>query len=157
LKVDNPTTRFLSDIEVDVRFDEGSLTVLEEPPELGYLTPPPRPYGKRGPRPTLVEPDWTYGLGAIVPPVARRMRRTWIDGGRLRVRFQVSSLRQLGGDESDLFFILLTRRPESGTLRGTWTVTIREPEAVLTGALEIPICDKAVDITDLLLTFDERK
>jgi hypothetical protein len=72
-----------------------------------------------------------------------------VEDGSVRRVFRVGDLRQHATDTSDDVYLLLLGRPEGGMLRGTWTATIRDQGGVLSGTLDIPIADEAVDVLAL--------
>lgn len=152
LTVYNPTGRFLPDVEVEAHFEGDTVIGLGKKPRLEGLPSPPRPYGQWRPRslfPELLGLDYHLRRPNYSPMVGTR-RRTWVEDGSVRLVFRVGDLRQHATDTSDDVYLLLTGRPEDGVLRGTWKATIRDQEGVLSGPLEIPVANEAVDILTLL-------
>jgi hypothetical protein len=85
-----------------------------------------------------------------VPGLQGRGRRTWVDKGSIHIRFTVGDLRQYADDTSDEVYVVLSARPGDGILRGTWRATIREPNDVLTGTLQVQVAEEPVDVIALL-------
>jgi hypothetical protein len=152
LEVENLGSRFLPDVEVDVRFEfEGAAGYDDEPRQL-RLPSPPRALGKPRPRADL------FPAGLVSPAVPASYlsdiggigRRTWVEEGSIVVKFGIGDLRQHATDTSDDVYIFLTERPEDGVLHGTWKATVRDIDGLLTGIIDIPVCEDAVDAVELL-------
>jgi hypothetical protein len=82
--------------------------------------------------------------------MAQPPRRSWIEKGSVRIRFNVGDLRQEGTEESDDHYLVLPARPSDGILHGTWKATVPDVYGVLTGTLDVPVEAAPVDIRDLL-------
>ena len=97
-----------------------------------------------------VAPYLSSALIGPVPGLRGRGRRTWVEDGSIHIRFGVGDLRQYEDDTSDEVYVLLGARPGDGILRGTWRATIRDPNDVLTGTLEVQVAEEPVDVIALL-------
>jgi hypothetical protein len=153
LTVQNPTGRFLPDVEVEAHFEGDNLIGLDEKPPLEELPSPPRPYGQRRPGALL---SAVSGLNYHLPspiftsPILGGRRRTWVENGSVRLVFRVGDLRQHATDTSDDVYLILHGRPAGGMVRSTWKATIRDQEGMLSGTLDIPVADDPVDVLEFL-------
>jgi hypothetical protein len=149
LTVQNPTGRFLTDVEIEAHFDGDNIIVLDEKPRLDDLPSPPRPYGQRRPS-ALLSPglDWNLHRPALYG-IERIHRRIWAKDGSARLKFHVGDLRQHATDTSDSIYLILLERPSDGIIRGTWKATIRDQEGLLSGTFDIRVADDPVDILEL--------
>jgi hypothetical protein len=84
------------------------------------------------------------------PATAGPRRRISVEEGSVRLRFRVGDLRPEATETSDRVFLLLAEYPEGGAFRGHWKATVRDLDAVLTGAVEVPVTREPVDIRGLL-------
>jgi hypothetical protein len=154
VEVENLGSRFLPDVEVEVRFEfEGASGFDEAPRKLG-LPGPPRAFGKPKPR-----ADLPYaGLLApaipspYIPDLGGVGRRTWVEEGSIVVKFEIGDLRQHASDTSDEVYIFLNQRPENGVLHATWKATVRDVDGLLAGTIDVPVREEAVEIIDVLLS-----
>ncbi len=154
LEVENLGNRFLPDVELEVRFEFEGATGFDEAPRKLGLPGPPRAFGKPKPRADLL----SAGLlaPAISPPYIRNLgevpRRTWVEEGSIVVKFEIGDLRQQASDTSDEVYIFLNQRPENGVLHATWKATVRDVDGLLTGTIDLPVREEAVEIIDVLLS-----
>lgn len=154
LQVTNLAGRFLADLQVDLQLEWDGATILEQVPSEVELPDPPRPFGEPSPppiaalglSPSLVSSPYFSGLWNQPNPA----RRTRVDQGTLRITFHVGNLRQGADDKSEPCFLWATSRPESGIVRGTWKASIRDPDEVLAGTLDLVAADASVATTPLL-------
>jgi hypothetical protein len=151
VEVHNPTGRYLPKVEVEVHFEWEPLTTWRRRHDGGSMAPFPRPYGQPKPSPfaeSRMFVPHAVGLGYTpsVPPI----RRSWIEKGSVRIRFDVGDLRQEGTDESDDHYLILPTRPPDGVLHGTWKATVPDVYGVLTGTLDVPVAEEPVDLRNLL-------
>lgn len=155
-EIENLTTRFLPDVELEVYFGFENARGFDEEPDRHHLPRPPRPLGE--PKQTmdfssaLLSPNLTT---PIMPSFDNAIgRRTWVEDGSIKVRFHVGDLRPHATDTSDEIYVFLTERPEGGFLTGTWTATMRDQDGLLRGDVEMPVREKPTDVAELL-TVDE--
>jgi hypothetical protein len=152
VRVHNRSQRFLPDVEVEVLFTSDRATGFEEKPEREHLPEPPWTYGERRQPPGLLGPvPPVPPLSFFRPPAtAGPRRRISVEEGSVRLRFRVGDLRPEATETSDRVFLLLAEYPEGGAFRGHWKATVRDLDAVLTGAVEVPVTREPVDIRGLL-------
>lgn len=152
LQVENLGSRFLPDIEVEVRFEFDGASGTDEEPDYHRLPSPPRAYGKPEPRMGLLSSGLISPKLATpyLPDISGVGRRTWVDDGSVVVMFEIGDLRQHATDTSDDVYVFLTRRPEDGVLRGTWKATVRDIDGVLTGTIDLAVADEPVDVVKVL-------
>ena len=86
----------------------------------------------------------------VLPPVGGLGRRTWVEDGSVKVRWEAGDLRQHGSERSDDVYVFLTSRPHDGLLHGSWKATVPDVEGVLTGTFEVPVAEDPVDVGPLL-------
>lgn len=148
--VENRSDRFLTDVQVRIRFPWQHAHATHDEPPAPPLPSPPRPFGR--PKPNIVLPTVGFSrLGDLNFSVDESIgRRTWIENGSINLTFDVGTLRPRGTDTSDVFWLLLPARPDNGTLTGTWEVTAEGIHAVVTGDLELTVADAAVSVVDVL-------
>jgi hypothetical protein len=155
LEVENLGSRFLPDVEVEVRFEFECAAGYDDEPHTHRLPSPPRAFGEPKPRADLLS---TAGLlsPAIsvphLPDLGGIGRRTWVEEGSIVVRFGIGDLRQHATDISDEVYILVNRRPQDGLLHGTWKATVRDIDGLMTGTIDVPVADEPVDVVDVLTT-----
>lgn len=151
-EVENLGSRFLPDVEVEIRFEFDGASGSDEEPESRRLPSPPRAYGKPKPRvdflssgliPPAIAAPYPPDLGGIG-------RRTWVEDGSVVVKFDIGDLRQHATDVSDDVYVFVSRPPEDGVLHGTWKATVRDVDGVLTGAIDVVVADEAVDVVKVL-------
>jgi hypothetical protein len=151
-EVENLGSRFLSDVEVEVRFDFDGVSGSDEEPATERLPAPPRDFGK--PKPKV--DSLLRGLMSpatptpYLPTLSGIGRRTWVEKGSVVVRFAIGDLRQHSVDTSDDVYLFVNRRPDDGVLHGTWKATIRDVDGVLTGTIDVPVAHEAVDVVMVL-------
>lgn len=153
-EVENLGSRFLSDVEVEIRFDFDGAAGSDEEPDPRRLPSPPREYGKPKPRADflssglispVITPPYLPDLGGIG-------RRTWVEDGSVIVKFDIGDLRQHAIDVSDDVYVFVTRPPEDGVLHGTWKATVRDVGGVLTGTVDVAVAEEPVDVVEVLTT-----
>ena len=147
---DNQGGRFLTDVEVEVTFDDDRARGLAKKPDPIGEVSPPREFGERQ------RHGWfDVGVPTVsgyIPDigVVRPRPRAWVDNEPLIITFAVGNLRQHATDRSPALFILLCGRPEAGVLHGTWKATARDVEGVLMGAVDVPVAKEPIQIEALL-------
>ena len=150
----NLGSRFLPDVEVEIRFDFEGAAGSDEEPDARRLPSPPREYGKPKPRMDFLS------TGLISPAIAQPYlpdlggigRRTWIEEGSIIVKFAIGDLRQHAVDVSDDVYVFVNRRPDDGVLHGTWKATVRDVDGVLTGTVDVAVAEEPVDVVEVLTT-----
>ncbi|MDP9404204.1 MAG: putative DNA binding domain-containing protein [Actinomycetota bacterium] len=153
-EVENLGSRFLPDVEVEIRFDFDGAAGADEEPDSRRLPSPPGEYGKPKPRVDLL----SSGLisPAIAPPYLPDLggigRRTWVEDGSIVVKFDIGDLRQHATDVSDDVYVFVSRPPEDGVLHGTWKATVRDVDGVLTGTIDVAVAREPVDVVKVLTT-----
>lgn len=137
-QVRNLGSRFLPDVEVELRFDFEPAVGLHAKPSMDDLPRCPRDYGE--PSPASV-PSSALLSGRLrplrLPSLDVVGRRTWVEKGSIVVTFAIGDLRQHATDTSDSVYILLRARPEGGVLKGSWKATVRDIDGLLTGTLDV--------------------
>jgi hypothetical protein len=149
LEVRNLGSRFLPDVEVEAHFEFEQAKGLDEPPACSATARTRRGYGVPEPpqNPLLGMLDRGYEIpyatDCQIPAHVRRGRlnRGAVPNGRSE------TARQRHRDE---VFVVLSARPEDGTLHGTWKATVRDIDGVLTGVVDVPVAEEPVDIAELL-------
>lgn len=156
-EIENLSTRFLPDVELEVYFGFENARGFDDEPDMHPLPRPPRPFGK--PKPTM---DFSSALlsSSLASPMIPSFdnvigRRTWVEDGSIKVKFHVGDLRPQATDTSDDVYVFLTERPEGGMLTGSWTATMRDQDGLLRGQVEVPVRDEAVDVAELLTDGDD--
>jgi hypothetical protein len=153
-EVENLGSRFLPDVEVEIRFEFDGASGSDEEPDFLRLPSPPREYGKPKPRVDFL----SSGLisPAIAPPYLPDLggigRRTWLEDGSIVVKFDIGDLRQHAIDVSDDVYVFVTQQLDDGVLHGTWKATVRDVDGVLTGTIDVAVADEPVDVVKVLTT-----
>lgn len=151
--VTNPTGRFFPDVELEIYCDWEPLVGLDEIPDPVRPPHPPRPYGEPTSPPNLFGnmipriPDLGGSLAHLPVDVGRR---TWVEEGSVRIRFDIGDLRQHASDTGDDVYLVLPARPDDGKLHFTWKATVPNVEGVLTGSLAVDVAERPVDLTTLI-------
>lgn len=155
VEIENLGGRFLPEVEVEVYFEDEFVKGLEDKPGGIDYPAEPHPFGKPRHHPSglagILEATSSLTYQApMMPSLHANRRRTWIEDGSLKVRWNVGNLRQRGRGRSDEFYVLLSRRPAAGALHGTWRATVRDIDGVLTGTVDLPLAEEPLDIRSLL-------
>lgn len=156
VEIRNLGSRFLPDVELEVRFEFEPARGLDKRPERAKLPAPPREYGKPEPHRDLLATAVRFPKYAVPPlPMERLTRRTWVEDGSVIVTFRIGDLRQHASDTSDDVFVVLVERPEGGVLHGTWKATVRDVDGVFTGVVDVPVTEEPVAVATLFAPKDK--
>jgi len=145
VQVENLGSRFLPDVEVEVRFEGDIVRGFHKEPEWIDYPARPREFGKAQPTHDLASLLGGSMVQPYIPDLGGIRRNTWVEDGSLKVRWTVGDLRQHGKDTSDEVYVFLFARPEDGMLHGTWRATLRDLDGVLDGTVEVPVGEEPVD------------
>ncbi len=153
LEVENLGSRYLPDVELEVRFEFEGAAAYDDEPRTVRLPSPPRKFG--GPKPRA---DFLSAAGLVSPALSMPYlpdlggvgRRTWVEEGSIVIKFGIGDLRQHATDTSDDVYVFVSQPPDDGVLHGTWKATVRDIDGVLTGTIDVPVADTPVDVIDVL-------
>lgn len=144
--VRNNSLRFLTDVKVTITFPwhrAHAVDALRDPGPPPHL---PRKFGEPPPKvpselSALFE-RYSVPMFDVGPDVGRRV---WVEGGSIKITFDVGQLRPQETEIGDTIWTRLPARPDNGMLEGTWRLTAAGLHDVLEGPISVPVAEHSTD------------